>query len=98
MGELYIDHVWSKAWIIKMHVKRHLPIFEGKKHLHFTNAMTLEHFNSLDYLAQRRYIEKLMIDGKVLPDPYSVTEDWWTDNDTVARSAVWRLVFVFNWK
>lgn len=44
--------------------------------------MTSEHFKSLDYLAQRRYIEKLTIDGDVLPDPYSIADDLWIDDIT----------------
>ena len=44
--------------------------------------MPPEYFNSLDYLAQRRYSEKLRIDDEVLPDPYSIEEDLWADDIT----------------
>ena len=44
--------------------------------------MTSEHFKSLDYLAQRRYIEKLTIDGDVLPDPYSIADNLWIHDIT----------------
>ena len=39
-----------------------------------------EYFQSFDYLAQRRYTEKLTICDKVLPDPYSIGEDLWMDD------------------
>ena len=39
-----------------------------------------EYFQSLDYLAQRRYTEKLTICDEVLPDLYSIGEDLWTDD------------------
>ena len=42
--------------------------------------MTSEYFKSLDYLAQRRYVEKLTIRDEVLPDPYSIGEESWTDD------------------
>ena len=39
-------------------------------------------FSLLDYSAQRRYLEKLKIDGdrETLPDPHAIAEDLWTDN------------------
>lgn len=43
-------------------------------------AMLSEYFSSLDYSAQRRYLEKLRIDGETLPDPYAISEDLWTDD------------------
>ncbi|XP_065909342.1 uncharacterized protein [Dysidea avara] len=44
--------------------------------------MTSEYFKSLDYLAQIRYVEKLTIRDEVLPDPYSIGEESWTDDMT----------------
>lgn len=37
-----------------------------------------EYFTSLDYLSQRRYVEKL----KNLPDPYGIPEALWLDDVT----------------
>ena len=50
----------------------------GQKQLQL--AMLPEYFSSLDYFAQRRYLEKLKIDRETLPDPYAIAEDLWTDN------------------
>ena len=44
--------------------------------------MTSEYFKSLDYLVQRRYVEKLTIRDEVLPDPYSIGEESWMDDMT----------------
>ena len=78
-----IDHVRSKAWhfitSLKCHVKTHPPFFEGKR---IYGEMASEQFNSLDYLAKRRYLEKLNIDGEDLPDPYSISDDLWMDDMT----------------
>ena len=59
-----------------------------KRIRHFLRAkanveiMTSEYFKSLDYLAQIRYVEKLTIRDEVLPDPYSIGEESWTDDMT----------------
>ena len=42
----------------------------------------LEYFNSLDYAARRRYVEKLHINGVQLPDPYETPESLWSEDLT----------------
>ena len=42
--------------------------------------MASEYFSSIDYLAQKRYSEKLIIEGETLPDPYGIEEDLWSDD------------------
>ena len=38
-------------------------------------ALSSEYFSSFDLSAQRRYLEKLKIDGETLPDPYAIDEN-----------------------
>ena len=38
------------------------------------------YFSSLDYNSQRRYAEKLNIDGERLPDPYRIDQDQWSED------------------
>ena len=61
-------------------------------HLHFVRAgqknfliplqlaMSYEYLSSLDYSAQKRYLEKLKIDKETLPDPYAIAENLWKDD------------------
>ena len=41
-----------------------------------------EYFNSLDYAARQRYIEKLHINGVQLPDPYEIPDSLWSEDLT----------------
>ena len=44
--------------------------------------MTSEYFSSLDYLAQKRYSEKLQVQGvslPALPDPYVLGDEVWSE-------------------
>ena len=61
-------------------------------HLHFVRggqksslitqqlAMSCKCFSSLGCPAQRRYLERLKIDGETLSDLYAVAEDLWTND------------------
>ena len=40
--------------------------------------MTSKYFSSLDYLAQKRYSEKLQVQGVSLPDPYVLGDKVWS--------------------
>ena len=45
--------------------------------------MTSEYFSSLDYLAQKRYSEKLQVQGvslPALPDPYVLGDEVWSED------------------
>jgi len=44
--------------------------------------MSSEYFTSLEYLAQWSYLEKLSIDGEVLPDPFSISQDFGVEDMT----------------
>ena len=44
--------------------------------------MTSEYYDSLDYISQRRYIDKLKVRGVKIPDPYSISDDFWIDDPT----------------
>ena len=37
----------------------------------------------MDYLAQKRYLEKLVIEGVTLPDPYGIAEQLWIDDMSI---------------
>ena len=37
--------------------------------------MGSDYYSSLDYLAQKRYLEKCRIEGVTLPDPYGVKDE-----------------------
>jgi len=37
--------------------------------------MVSDYVSSLDYLVQKRYLEKLLIEGVALPDPYTIAEE-----------------------
>ena len=41
--------------------------------------MASEYFSSIDYLAQKRYLEKLIVESETLPDPYGIGELWSDD-------------------
>ena len=38
------------------------------------------YFNALDYIAQKRYLAKLNIDGCSLQDPYAIKETQWSED------------------
>ncbi len=42
----------------------------------------MEYSKSLDYPSQRRYANKLQIDGEKLPDPYEILDTLWQDDVT----------------
>ena len=42
--------------------------------------MQSKQFLSLDYNARRRYLEKLRVDGEILPDPYSIGPRNWLND------------------
>lgn len=42
--------------------------------------MTSEYLSSADYLAQKRYSEKLLVEGVSLPDPYGLGEEVWSND------------------
>ena len=44
---------------------------------YMTFRISLRYVSSLDYSPQKRYFGKLTFDGKVLPDPYGISEDQW---------------------
>ena len=41
------------------------------------------YFSTLDYEAQQRYLQKLVIDGETVPDPYGIAQDLWLDDVTM---------------
>ena len=66
--------------------KKRLPSsgnrLELAKRLYFAEKLNLTDYPSeseLENLTKRRYQEKLTVDGKQLPDPYSVTSGWQDD-------------------
>jgi len=44
--------------------------------------MSSSYFLSLDYEAQKRYLEKLTVLGVKIADPYGVSDDLWIDDPT----------------
>ena len=42
--------------------------------------MTSEYFSSADYLAQKRYSEKLLVEAVSLPDLYRLGDELWSDD------------------
>lgn len=40
----------------------------------------MSYFESLDYVSQKRYVEKLKVGGIEIPDPYSIADSLWVDN------------------
>ena len=40
------------------------------------------YFNQLSYIAQKRYLTKLNIDGCIIEDPYSIEESLWSEDMT----------------
>ena len=42
--------------------------------------MGSDYYSSLDYLAQKRYLEKCRIEGVTLPDPYGVKDENWSED------------------
>ena len=44
--------------------------------------MPSEYYNSLGYIAKKRYSEKLTVDGKEIQDPYEIPADSWIDDIT----------------
>jgi len=42
--------------------------------------MASNYISSLDHLAQKRYLEKLLIEGVTLPDLYAIAEKQWSDD------------------
>ena len=46
--------------------------------------MESSYLSSLDYLARRRYLLKLQIDGEVFPDPYCIDEKEWVNDVTTS--------------
>ena len=42
--------------------------------------MASDYLSSVDYLAQKRYSEKLQIKGVSLPDPYELGDELWSDD------------------
>ena len=44
--------------------------------------MPSEYFSTTDYVAQKQYLQKLVIDGETVPDPYGITQNLWLDNVT----------------
>ena len=45
-------------------------------------VMYSEYCESLDYISQRRYVEKLKVRGVEIPDSYSISNDLWIDDPT----------------
>ena len=42
--------------------------------------MGSDYYSSLNYLAQKRYLEKCRIEGVTLPDPYGVKDENWSED------------------
>ena len=42
--------------------------------------MASDYLSSVDYLTQKRYSEKLQIEGVSLPDPYELGDEVWSDD------------------
>ena len=76
----------AKAWhlITSSKILREIRIrhFWRAKDLEGDSRMSSEYFHSLEHLAQRVYLENLKIDGEVLPDPFSISQDLWKDDMT----------------
>ena len=45
--------------------------------------MPSEYFATLDYEAQKRYLQKLMINGETVADSYGIAQDLWLDDVTI---------------
>ena len=44
--------------------------------------LSYNYFNQLSYIAQKRYLTKLNIDGCIIEDPYSSEESLWSEDMT----------------
>ena len=56
-----------------------IPVFTALESVQ-SSDMISEYFSSADYLTQKRYLEKLQVEGVSLPDPYGLGGDVWSDD------------------
>ena len=82
-------------YIIKILREIRIRHFLRAKDLEGDSRMSSEYFHSLEYLAQRVYLEKLKIDGEVLPDPFSISQDLWKNDMTQWPDLLYADVYLY---